>query len=262
MENIDPALNQFYSQGTEKDRLSIHQLERDRTLHILKKNLPLPPATILDIGGAAGAYAFPLAQQGYTVHLLDPIALHIEQAKANPLKLASITQGDARKLPFASNSADVVLLLGPLYHLPHLADRLSALQEAHRVLKPKGILFAAGISRFASFMDYTNKSTIYTKIPQVENDLSTGLHKKSSQENFIFGYFHRPHELKHEIESAHFSHVSLHAIEGPIWASSLMNPLSQDQVNWPKFITLLDAMETEESLIGASAHIMAIAKKP
>lgn len=262
MKNIDPALNKYYSEGNEKNRLSTHQLERDRTFHLLKKYLPSPPATILDVGGAAGVYAFPLSNQGYQVHLIDPIALHIEQAKAQPCTLASITQGDARNLHFASNSADVILLLGPLYHLPHLSDRLTALHEAYRVLKPQGILFAVGISRFASFMDYTNKSRIYEKFSQVENDLTTGLHKKSTQEDFTFGYFHHPHELIQEIETARFNTVTLHAIEGPIWASSLIDPLTQDPTNWAKFIALLDAIETDPTLIGASAHIMALAKKP
>ncbi|MBX7066749.1 MAG: class I SAM-dependent methyltransferase [Parachlamydiales bacterium] len=259
MKKMDPDLEKFYSEGKEKDRLSIHQLERERTLHILKKRLPIPPTTILDIGGAAGAYAFPLSKQGYHVHLLDPVALHIEQAKSNPHKLSSIVQGDARSLPFASNMADAVLLLGPLYHLTEHSDRIQALREAYRVLKPNGVLFAAGISRFASLMDYVNKGVILSKIPNVENDLSTGIHKKSDG-GFVFGYFHRPEDLKAEVQAAGFSSTTLHAIEGPVWAAKLLDPLYQEP-DFSKYLSLLDSIETEESMIGASAHIMAIARK-
>lgn len=256
---MDPSLNKYYAEGNEQNRLSTHQLERDRTLHILKKYLPQPPATILDIGGAAGAYAHPLSLQGYTVHLLDPVALHIEQART--LDLASVTQGDARSLPFASNTADAVLLLGPLYHLPTAPERSQALAEAYRVLKPNGILFAAAISRFASLMDAMNKNTLYPKLQALKNDLATGLHHKTKPDTFVFGYLHHPQEFKREIEQAHFSNVTLHAIEGPIWASSLIQPLYADQTHWPQLITLLDELETDDSIIGASAHIMALARK-
>jgi ubiquinone/menaquinone biosynthesis C-methylase UbiE len=43
--------------------------------------------------------------------------------------------------------------MGPLYHLVEAADRLQALAEAYRVLKPGGTVFAVGISRFASSID-------------------------------------------------------------------------------------------------------------
>jgi len=79
--SLDPTLEKYYSEGKEKDRLAACLLEKDRTLKILKRSMPLPPAIVLDIGGAAGAYAFPLADQGYEVHLIDPISLHIEQAQ-------------------------------------------------------------------------------------------------------------------------------------------------------------------------------------
>lgn len=258
---MDPSLNKYYSEGNEQHRLSTHQLERDRTLHLLKKYLPSPPATILDVGGANGAYAFPLSQQGYTVHLIDPVALHVEQAKSNPLKLASITQGDARDLPVPSSSADIILLFGPLYHLPQLPDRQQALAEAYRVLKPKGLLLAVGISRFASLMDALNKNTLSAKLPQLKRDLSTGIHRKTAPDHFVFGYFHHPQELKEEIQNAGFSQTSLHAIEGPVWAASLIQPLYQDKIHWPALIALLDELETDESTIGASAHILAISRK-
>lgn len=61
--------------------------------------------------------------------------------------------GDARNLDFETDSMDAVLLLGPLYHLQERPDRIAALEESLRVLKPGGVLFCAAISRFASFLD-------------------------------------------------------------------------------------------------------------
>ena len=56
--------------------------------------------------------------------------------------------GDARNLELPANLADAVLLLGPLYHLTDHSQRIKALREAHRILKPGGVIFAAGISQF------------------------------------------------------------------------------------------------------------------
>ena len=142
--SLNPTLEKYYFEGGEKNRLVSCVLERERTLKILKKWMPSPPAIVLDIGGAAGAYAFPLTDQGYEVHLIDPIPLHIEQAqeyaKSTSKQLASYAIGDARKVDRLACSADVVLLFGPLYHLMESNDRLKALTESFRVLKPGGIL--------------------------------------------------------------------------------------------------------------------------
>jgi SAM-dependent methyltransferase len=48
-------------------------------------------------------------------------------------------QADATRLPFAEQSRDVVAFSSVLHHLP---DRDGALREAHRVLRPGGLVFA------------------------------------------------------------------------------------------------------------------------
>ncbi len=53
-----------------------------------------------------------------------------------------------------------MLLMGPLYHLTDRDHRLSALREAHRVLKPGGWLVAKAFNRFASLLDGLNKGFI------------------------------------------------------------------------------------------------------
>lgn len=147
----------FYALGLERDRLTVGPaaLEFVRTQVLLERYLPAAPAVVADIGGGPGRYAVWLAERGYRVHLVDPIALHIEQAEAAVKSRPSITfasaeVGDARALRLPDESVDVVLLLGPLYHLPRRAARLQALAEARRVCRPNGLVIAAAISRFAS----------------------------------------------------------------------------------------------------------------
>jgi predicted kinase len=113
---------------------------------------------VLDVGGGTGHYATWLAARGYTVHLVGPVPLHLELARARSAAqahapLASIVQGDARRLEWQPNTVDAMLLLGPLYHLIAVADRLECLREAWRVLRPESRLIAVLSSRFASTPD-------------------------------------------------------------------------------------------------------------
>src|SRR5204862_5703302 len=84
--------------------------------------------------------------------LVDPCPLHVAEARAT-LRSGTARVGDARGLDEPDASFDAVLLLGPLYHLPERDDRLAALREARRVVRPGGQVFAAAISRCASAFD-------------------------------------------------------------------------------------------------------------
>jgi len=128
----EKIINHYGKDFKEHQRLSsgFGQLEKARVEQILDRFLPKPPAVILDVGGGTGAYAFPLAKKGYTVHLIDLTPNHIEKAKAMSnfqptFPLASITVGDARKLEMKDKSVDVVLFFGPLYHLTKRKDRIA-----------------------------------------------------------------------------------------------------------------------------------------
>ncbi|HEV7534979.1 MAG TPA: tyrosine-type recombinase/integrase [Acidimicrobiia bacterium] len=104
------------------------------------------------VGGGPGAYAAWLCDRGDRVHVVDPIPLHVEQATAAHPRVTGEV-GDARHLQQESGSVDAILLMGPLYHLVERPERLRALAEAKRVLRPGGVLLAAAISRFAELLD-------------------------------------------------------------------------------------------------------------
>jgi ubiquinone/menaquinone biosynthesis C-methylase UbiE len=269
---IPKEIEAHYLQGGESERLSNEwgELEQLRTQAILARHLPSAPAVILDVGGGAGAYAFPLAKQGYEVHLIDPVELHLEQARsyaeASGVTLASITQGDARQLDFLASSADAVLLLGPLYHLVERSDRLQALLEARRVLRPRSVLFAASISRFASLIDGLSRGFFqdadFRKI--VEADLTHGLHSNPTNHPgyFTTAYFHRPEEFAAEVSGAGFGDIQMLAIEGPAWSTTLFREAWNDAVQRQRFLEFLSLIEGEPSIQGASAHVMAVASRP
>jgi len=272
MSLIPKEIEAYYLQTKESERLTNEsgELERLRTQSILAQYLPPAPAVIFDIGGAAGVYALPLAKQGYQVHLIDPVEIHLEQARNSAAelgaRLASITPGDARDLKVTSNSADAVLSLGPLYHLVETSDRLQALRECHRILKPNGVLFAAAISRFASLIDGLSRG--FLRDPAFRNivaeDLASGQHRNPTNESAYFttAHFHRPKELADEIDIAGFENIEVLAVEGPVWNAARFREVWNDAAQRQSLMDFLSLIEREPSILGASAHLMAVARRP
>ena len=262
-------IQEHYLKSQESQRLSSGQgeLERLRTHAIFTRELPPAPAVVFDIGGGAGVHAFWLAQRGYQVHLIDPVELHLEQARsheaASGVALASILSGDARMLKIASAICDAVLLLGPLYHLTERRDRIRALCEARRILKPKGVLLVAAISRFASLIDGLSSGFFHDARFReiVAADLDSGQHRNSTNNPLYFttAYFHRPEELAAEVKEAGFSEIRVLAVEGPAWSASQFGEAWSDPVQREKLMEFLSVIEREPSLQGASAHLIAVA---
>ena len=261
-----------YASGYESDRLNKQsgQLERERTRELLSRLLPPAPAVILDIGGGPGGYACWLAKQGYEVHLLDITPLHVEIAIAASRQqaeapLSSVKLGDARSLPWSAETADAVLLLGPLYHLTDKRDRLQALAEAHRVLKPHGVLFAVGVSKFASTIDGLRLG--FLKDPQfaaiVEGDLKDGQHRNPTDNPNYFTdtFFHHPDELRNEVKEAGFAVRELYGLEGPAWFVHDFDEWWNNPEHRDRLLKIARALETEPSVSGISAHLMVEAAK-
>ena len=267
----DEAIAAYYALGLERDRLSGGQgaLELVRTRILLERYLPASPAVVADVGGGPGRYALWLAERGYRVHLVDPVPLHIEQARAAAnarpgVALASADVGDARALPLPDASADAVLLLGPLYHLPERADRLRALVEARRVCRPGGVIIAAAISRFASVLDGLRGG--YLEDPAfaavAASDLEDGTHRNPTRNPnyFTTAYFHRPEELAAECSAAGVAHEATLAIEGPGWLLPDLDARLADDGRRTVLLHALAALESEPTMLGASAHLLAVAR--
>jgi SAM-dependent methyltransferase len=268
---IDGAISAHYTTGVERDRLTTWgRLEAARTRELLARYLPSAPADVLDVGGANGVYALPLARAGYRVRLLDPMPMHVEAARAGSRRqpehpLAGAEVGDARALPYPDASADAVLLFGPLYHLVDAEDRQRALGECRRVLRPGGRLLAAAISRFASAMDgvrsgFLNQPGFERMVLGVLRD---GVHRNPDPVGrpdwFTLAYFHRPEELRDELVAAEFTDVTVHAVEGigalgPDAATALDDPVRRETL-----LRTIRRLESEPALLGASPHLLAAA---
>ncbi|GEM_PF-5292579 len=129
---------------------------------------------------------------------------------------------DTMPLPPGS-LAQSVLLNGPMFKLRRVADRLAALDEARRSLHRGGLVAALAVSRFAQLFK--------PDLPAVNHT-------------------HTPADLAAEMTRAGLISVEVIAVEGPFWMTANNDP------------ELLRRIESEPSLLGASLHLLALARKP
>jgi ubiquinone/menaquinone biosynthesis C-methylase UbiE len=268
--NIGPEIERYYSEfKNEPDRLVRHSLEKIRTQEVISKYLPARSCKILDIGGAAGVYAFWLSEMGHEVHLIDPVRYHIEEARrraaASPSPPKFISMGEARHLDYQNDSFDIVLLMGPLYHLQEFGERIAALKEAIRVTKYGGIIFSTFITRFAALTDGFLKNLALQPEFAVAmvSDTKTGRHSNPSGKvaYFTTAYFHHPDEIVHEMEASGLAVEKILSIES--FASCI--PDIDNKVQNPEYQKILlpaiSLVEEQKSLLGIGPHIMGIGRK-
>jgi SAM-dependent methyltransferase len=269
---VDAEILAYYERGLEQERLSSggRRIEFLRVWDLLERHLPPAPARVLDVGGGAGAYALPLAAAGYEVHLIDPVPLHVEQAAAASrvaaASLASTAVGDARALGAAAGGMDAALLLGPLYHLTSRADRITALREARRVVRPGGVVVVKALSRF-----YPLFEDIALGAPVEPGDfewavrfIADGRYRNPSGDpaHFTTSYFHRPQDLTEEVEEAGLDLCVLVGASGsvkllPEFGQRLEEPEQRERV-----LSVLRLLETEPSILGMSQNFVAVAHAP
>jgi ubiquinone/menaquinone biosynthesis C-methylase UbiE len=270
-EPLPPETRAYYAREGETRRLfkSHGQIELARTKEILLRHLPPPPGTILDVGGGPGIYACWLAASGYRVHLIDAMPSHVEQARQVSARqpdtpVASLRVGDARTLEEGDAAADAVLLLGPLYHLTGRDDRIQALREARRVLRPGGLLFAVGIGRFASLLSGLVDNFLGDPDAReiVEGDLRDGQHRNpTAKDYFTTAFFHRPEELTGEVREAGFDLVDLLGVEGPAWLLADLERRWADKEEREQLLQAARAVEREPTLLGIHPHLLAVGRR-
>ena len=267
---INKNIENFYATSSEADRLKfgLGPLEHERCKELILRYVPKQKSTLIDVGGGPGIYSEWLAKLGHEVHLIEPVPKHIEQATKRSVKLKNpfkVILGEARHLDLPDAIADVIILHGPLYHLQLRQDRIKAIAEALRVVKPGGYVLGFAINRPASTLAGLLNGFIYEKdlFEMCKEELTTGLHHPPANMPGILAeaYFHEPEELQHEFETAGIASSEIIAVEGCVWMDKnyFENKSSPDK---KKLMTeLLWITEKQKSLLSFSPHMMIAAKK-
>ena len=270
MDDADAAaLLAHYALGHERDRLSEARgvVESERSKEIVLRHLPAPPVVVADIGGGPGRYALWLARLGYGVEHRDLMPLHVEQLRADSADLPQLRTAvaDARELDLDDASVDAVLLLGPLYHLRRRQDRLRALGEARRILRPGGPVFVAAISRWAPRLDGELGARLYERYPTIRQ-LTLQVERTGWMPPLFPGsftaYCHRPQQLRAELRAAGFAVVDLVSVEGMAFMLHDLDERMRDPLDRRVVLEAARAIERVPELLGVGPHLLATGVRP
>ena len=264
------TLHAHYSLGRERDRLSIDAhgaLEFERTTEIIARRLPAAPAVVADVGGGPGSYSLWPARQGYRAEHRDLMPLHAGQLSAEVPAgrggLARAAGGRGPDLP--DGYVGAVLLLGPLYHLRRRADRIAALAEARRIVRPGGPVFTAAISRWAPRLQGELRQRLYQDFP-VAREISVAVERSGwlapLRDGGFTGYCHRPGQLRREVRDAGFEVTDLVSVEGAGFFLSDLPERMADRLDWEVVLDAARVTERVPELLGVGPHLLATAVRP
>lgn len=227
---------------------------------------------ILDIGGGPGRYAIYLTQKGHRVTLLDLSQRNVEIAREKAalygVTLEETIKGNALNLQDFDKDFDVVLLMGPLYHLVEEADRRKAMEQALDRLKPGGILIASFISAFAPLqecfaymgeMDISTEENNYKRLLGYLKD-GRNLPDEENEEEFTTAYFTGIEEARGLMEDYGLKELVFAGVESILAAKEkeLRSLSKEEKKAW------LDAayqLSSNKYLLGTSMHFLYIGQK-
>ena len=231
-------------------------VEFETTMHHLHRFLK-PDDTILDIGAGTGRYTSALMAGGYKVKAVELVKRNIDVfLKREPT--ADVVQGDARNMPFIEdNTADVTLLLGPLYHLFGDEEKVKALSEAKRVTKPGGLIFVAYLMNEYSILSYCFDEDRIGELMEkgfVDKDFHI-----QSQEGELYDYI-RLDDINRLNEKAGLERVTIFSPDGAAdYMRTRLNRMNDD--TFARFIEYQKCISERPELIGAGSHTVDILRR-
>ncbi|WP_189663163.1 MULTISPECIES: class I SAM-dependent methyltransferase [unclassified Polaribacter] len=267
---ISKELENFYNKASEETRLEkgMGIFEFERIKELIQLHLSNPTATIIDVGGGTGKYAEWLSKNDHQVHLVEPVLKHIKLAEKRAKKLKnpfSVTIGEAKKLPYKNDTADLVILHGPLYHLQKREDRVTAILEAKRVLKKGGVILGFAINYTASTLVGLMNGMIHANsfFDMCKEELTTGVHNAPKDFPFLLAdaYYHKPQGLKDEFLEQDLEFINLFAVESLIWLDSEYFANMIDQKKSKTLKELQKLTQNDEYLLPFSPHMMIAVRK-
>lgn len=262
----EQAVQRFYDRNSAQEwaRLNRHPVEFALTQKFILAHAPAAPAAVLDLGGGPGRYALWLAALGYSVTLLDlsksNLEVAAEQAAESGYHLDATIHGTATRLDkVVDEQFDVVLLLGPLYHLREREDRVRAIEEAKRVLKSGGILFAAFLNRYGlvRYLARYEPETILVNQDLIHSVLTCGDPRSDRYATSFsnFSYWSEPGEIEPLMSECGFDGVEMMSAEGAL-AFIEEKVQALDPQKRQAWIELNYKISTDPELRGSSIHLV------
>ncbi len=245
---------EFFDESVRLTRSKAARVEFLTTVKYIEQALK-PGARILDIGAGAGEYSLYFASAGYETDALELSEHNVCEfkKKIKPDMRIKLYQGDALELDrFVVGHYDVVLLMGPLYHVHSPSDRSRAIKNAMNVLKPDGTLFASFINHDMVFMSELMHDSGYFSSGDYD-------HETMRLNDFPFVFFTVP-ECRAMLEDEGLKIIKEVASDGPseLMAERINSMTDSDYGQYLKYHFM--CCEKPE-MLGFSNHLLFAAKK-
>lgn len=254
-------LIKYYNKFSEDKRLNSRhgQVEFKVAMHYLKKHIKnFEGVKILDVGAGTGKYSCALFDLGAEVTAVELVKYNLGVLKAKNKNISAI-QGDARNLKkIGSESCDVVLLFGPMYHILSHEDRLLALREAKRVVKKGGMIFISYLMNdYAILTHGFRDGNIYESVKNGAVDESFQI---KNQETDLYNYV-RIEEMDVLMNESGLERIERVSQDGPTdYMRGVINKMTKEE--FEVFVNYVVAISNRQEMIGCSSHVLDILKKP
>ena len=250
----------FYNNYDEEGRLmrKSRMPEYLNTMKYIEKYLS-PDSKIIEIGAGTGRYSLALAKRGYDVTAVElvPHNIDVMKKKVKSHHNIKIYEGNACDLSmFESETYDIVLLLGPMYHLFTDEDKYKAMSEAIRVAKTGGVIYSSYCNNDTSIyklfykkkiLDYLDKGLIQEDYHTISSsDEIFELYRKSDIDNLM---------KKHNVTRLHFVGVDMLSY----FSDDRLDLLNDREFD--EYMKFLSTLCEREDCVGLSIHMLDIFRK-
>lgn len=250
----------YYNNYNEDKRLTSksHMPEYLITMKYIEKYLK-SDSKILEVGAGTGRYSIALADKGYDVTAVELVEHNIEimKKKVKPNHKIHIYDGNACDLSFiADNTYDIVLVLGPMYHLFNDDDKHKAISEAIRVAKTGGVIYCSYCNNDTCMYKMFYKKRI---LEFIEKDLIDDTFKAKSSPNEIFELY-RKSDIDNLMKE--YNVTRLHFVGVDMLSYLYNNKLNMlNKKEFDAYMKFLSVICEREDLVGFSIHMLDIFKK-
>lgn len=256
-----------YENYKEEDRLSTNNARRIEFLTTVRAfdELITDNKKILDCAAGTGIYAFYLADKGHDVTATDITPRHIEVIKniasTKPYKMESRVLDATDMSVFEDECFDVVLNMGPFYHLINESDRIKCFQESLRVLKKGGLLITSYIPRYYVFQYVAMQNDCFVDAKLAQQLTETGILHHDDEKCFWTDTYYATAEEMEALYRAYGMEIVDHFAQDGATPHFSQKVDSWNEEQFKVWCDYHYSICRQKSLLGASNHVVIVGIK-